>query len=164
MIGTNNAVGAMVADLIVAVINRWYRTYKHDDQLTLIRRRDIVHMPRPQEEVLRDMIRFKGDSNGQWTEQDWRDFQGTYAGGHRSIIRRLATPLGQLEHTLGQFSWKVNEDGDTIVSDVYDWNAGRATLGQGFYTAVRVFMGKYGSRDTDPDAGKRHYKVNLGKV
>lgn len=154
----------MVADLIVAVINRWYRTYKHDDQATLIRRRDIIHMPRPQEEVLRDMIRFKGESNGQWTEQDWRDFQGTYAGGRRSIIRRLATPLGQLEHTLGQFSWKVNEEGDTIVSDVYDWNAGRATLGQGFYTDVRVFMGKYGSRDTDPDAGKRHYKVNLGKV
>lgn len=160
----NNPAVEMVSDLASASINRAGKAILGEDT-TLIRRSDVTSLPQSQINILRDMIKqHGGEPKGGFSSSDWRDYQGTYTGGNRSLVNRMATPSGKLEHTLGQFNWYTNDDGDIIVTDTYDWNTGEGTPNNGMYSKVRTFMGKYGSKDTDPDQWKRHYKINIGKL
>jgi len=38
---------------------------------------------------------------------------------------RMDTPTGRLEHTLGAYGFYVDNNGDTIVEDTYDFNVGQ---------------------------------------
>jgi hypothetical protein len=77
---------------------------------------------------------------------------------------RMSTPSGRLEHTLGAYGFYTDEQGNTIVHDIYDFNVGQRQGGDGRYAATRNFAGEFASRSTDPDEGKIKYSINLGKL
>ena len=77
---------------------------------------------------------------------------------------RMNTPKGRLEHTLGAYGFYVDDNGDIIVHDTYDFNVGQKQGGNGKYAAARNFVGEFGSKSTDPNEGKIKYRINLGKL
>ena len=160
---SNNPIKAAVEDLAISSINNAYRWITGNDDY-IISNRDITEIPEDQKQVLRQLYNYKGGKgNIPWTAADYKKYQGTYTGGNRSLSERAFTPIGAIEHTLGQLNFIQNPDtGDVYMYDIYDWNTGESSQNQGWYTKVRDFMGKYGTKDTDPEGQKRHYKVNLG--
>lgn len=160
---SNNPIGAALEDLAVSSINNVYRQITGNDDYILASR-DITEIPEDQKQVLRQLYNYKGGKgNIPWTSADYKKYQGTYTGGNRSLAERAFTPIGAIEHTLGQLNFIKDPDtGDVYMQDTYDWNTGESSQNQGWYTAARDFMGKYGTKDTDPEEQKKHYKVNLG--
>ena len=153
-----------VSDLVAASINRAGKAVLGEGT-TLIQRPNVTSLPQNQIDILRDMIKqHGGEPKGGFSSSDWRRYQGTYTGKNRSLLERMSTPSGKIEHTLGQFNWYTNDNGDIIITDTYDWNTGEGTPNNGMYSKLRAFMGEHGSKDTDPDQWKRHYKINIGKL
>ena len=160
---SNNPISAAVEDLSVSSINNVYRWITGNDDY-ILSSRDITEIPEDQKQVLRQLYNYKGGKgNIPWTSADYKKYQGTYTGGNRSLAERAFAPIGAIEHTLGQLNFTEDPDtGDVYMQDTYDWNTGQSSQNQGWYTIARDFMGKFGTKDTDPDGQKRHYKVNLG--
>ena len=160
---SNNPIITAGEDLIVGSINNLYRSITGNDDY-IISNRDITDIPESQKQVLRSYYTQKGGKgNIGWTSADYKEIQGTYTGGNRSIKERAFTPEGAIEHSLGQHSYRQDpETGDVYMVDTYDWNVGDGSEGQGFYTKVRNFMGKHGTKSTDPEGQARKYNVNLG--
>lgn len=160
---SNNPIVTAGEDLIVGSINNLYRKITGNDDY-IVSNRDITNIPEAQKQVLRNYYMQKGgEGNVGWTSADYKRTQGTYTGGNRSIKERAFTPEGAIEHSLGQHSYKQDpETGDVYMVDTYDWNVGDGSKGQGFYTSVRNFMGKHGTKSTDPEGQARKYNVNLG--
>lgn len=160
---SNNPISAAIEDLSVSSINNVYRWITGNDDY-ILSSRDINEIPEDQKQVLRQLYNYKGGKgNIPWTSADYKKYQGTYTGGNRSLTERAFSPIGAIEHTLGQLNFTEDPDtGDVYMQDTYDWNTGQSSQNQGWYTVARDFMGKFGTKDTDPDGQKRHYKVNLG--
>lgn len=160
---SNNPINAAVEDLAVSSINNVYRWITGNDDY-IISSRDITELPEDQKQVLRQFYNSKGGKgNIPWTTADYKKYQGTYTGGNRSLSERAFTPAGAVEHTLGQLNFVQDPNtGDVYMTDTYDWNTGESSQNQGWYTKARDFMGKFGTKDSDPEGQKRHYKVNLG--
>ena len=159
----NNPAIAAIEDAIVGLTNMTYRgiTGKND---YIIKNRDITDLPEDQKNVLRSYYLNKGGSGNQsWKSSDYRKLQGTYTGGGRSIIERMSTPEGIIEHTLGQHSYEQDPNtGEVYVKDTYDWNIGESSPNQGSYSTIRDIMGIIGTRSSDPKGQARKYNINLG--
>ncbi len=103
-----------------------------------------------------------------------RNIQGNYTGGNRNLITRAFLPsaLSSLEHSLGQWNYYVDENGDVHAVDTYDWNDGETSANQGSYTTARDFMGEFGTKASETTAQKnkngksaaRKMDINLGKI
>lgn len=123
----------------------------------------ITSIPLNQDLVLQELIKSKGTpKKGSWTASDWKQLQGNYTGGNRSVFQRNFGPLASIEHCLGQFDWYTNNDGEIVVTDTFDWNVGSSSEKQGWYTKARDFMGEYGTSSDAPKDEKTKYKINLG--
>lgn len=159
----NNPAIAAIEDAVVGLTNMAYRgiTGKND---YIVKNRDITNLPEDQKNVLRSYYLNKGGSGNQsWKSSDYRKLQGTYTGGGRSIIERMSTPEGIIEHTLGQYSYEQDPNtGEVYVKDTYDWNIGESSPNQGSYSTIRDIMGIIGTRSSDPKGQARKYNINLG--
>lgn len=168
-----------LGDLTVSTANRIYRNIsgKGTDSY-LFKNPDISDIPDDQKQILIDFYKEKRNKTGTnptaFTSKDWRNFQGNYTGGNRSLIERAFLPsaLSALEHSLGQWNYYQDEDGNVHAVDTYDWNDGETSANQGSYTTARDFMGKYGTKASETAAqrnknGKsaaRKMDINLGKI
>lgn len=100
-------------------------------------------------------IPFTGDS--------YRQMYGAkYADGKEGISNKLSSGRGQVEHTLGAYNIYATKDGD-IIKDTYDFNVGQGqyTGTNTPYTAIRRFVGQYGSKSNEPNEGKIRFNINL---
>ena len=77
-----------------------------------------------------------------------------------------------MKHSLGQWNYYRDENGDVHAVDVYDWNDGETSANQGNYTSARDFMGKYGTKQSERIAqmhrsgqtAARRMDINLGNI
>lgn len=168
-----------LGDLTVGTTNRIYRniTGKGKDSY-LIKNPDITDIPDDQKQILINFYKEKRDRTGTnpraFTARDWKNIQGNYTGGNRNLITRAFLPsaLSSLEHSLGQWNYYVDENGDVHAVDTYDWNDGETSANQGSYTTARDFMGEFGTKASETTAqrnknGKsaaRKMDINLGKI
>lgn len=166
-----------LADLITGTINKGYRnvTGKGPEEY-LVKNPDITDIPENQKQILIDLYRQKRERTGQeptaFTSRDWRNLQGTYTGGNRSLIERSVSPLSYLEHSLGQWNYYKDDEGNVHAVDTYDWNDGETSAGQGNYTSIRDFMGRNGTKASETTAQREKYgrsaarrmDINLGKI
>ena len=168
-----------LGDLTVGTANRIYRnvTGKGKDSY-LIKNPDITDIPDDQKQILINFYKEKRDRTGTnpraFTARDWKNIQGNYTGGNRNLITRAFLPsaLSSLEHSLGQWNYYVDENGDVHAVDTYDWNDGETSANQGSYTTARDFMGEFGTKASETTAqrnknGKsaaRRMDINLGKI
>lgn len=72
-------------------------------------------------------------------------------------ITSMLDPIGNLQTTLGRFSYSRDADGNLIVTDKYDFNQ-QSNLG-GMYGLMRNYAGQ-----KIPSGSGRDVKINLGKV
>lgn len=156
----NSPIGMVVSDVINANVNRLSRLFTGKSAIVPD---TITTLPQDQMDTLKKLIKSTGRKEGTFTGSDWRNYKGSYTGGNRSISDRVSNPEAILEHTLGQFNFKRDDNGDLIVSDTYDFNVGEGSPEQGWYTTVRKIAGITNSRNTDPDEGKFIYNINLGR-
>ena len=135
--------------------------------------RTITSLPNLQTEELKKQVLFaksKGQSNFDSNMykamygHDYASRNGEDGQDRRGFWNRMNTPKGRLEHTLGAYGFYVDDNGDTIVEDTYDYNVGQKQGGEGRYAVTRNFLGEFGSKSTDPNEGKIKYRINLGKL
>lgn len=135
--------------------------------------RTITRLPNLQTEELKKQVLFarsKGRNN--FDANMYKSMYGhAYAsrngegGQDRSgFWNRMNTPKGRLEHTLGAYGFYTDNEGNTIVHDIYDFNNGQKQGGDGRYAVTRNFLGEFGSHSSDPNEGKIRYRINLGKL
>ena len=166
-------------DLSISTVNKGYRKISgKGPEDYLIGNPDISDIPEDQKKLLIDLYYKKKERTGQiptsFRASDWKLLQGTYTGGQRGLLERalFPSPSSALEHSLGQWGYYQDENGDTHAIDVYDWNDGETSANQGSYTTARDFMGKYGTKASETKAQlKKHGKfaarktdINLGKL
>ena len=135
--------------------------------------RTITRLPNLQTEELKKQVLFarsKGQNNFDSNMykamygHDYASRNGEDGQDRSGFWNRMSTPKGRLEHTLGAYGFYVDDNGDTIVDDTYDYNVGQKQGGDGRYAVTRNFLGEFGSKSTDPDEGKIKYRINLGKL
>lgn len=135
--------------------------------------RTITSLPTLQMEELKKQVRFARSKgrNGFDGEMYKLMYGHNYASRHGAdgedrsgIWNRMTTPSGRLEHTLGAYGFYTDEEGNTIIHDIYDFNVGQKQGGDGRYASARNFLGEWASKSTDPDEGKIKYSINLGKL
>lgn len=154
----------LVQDVATNTINQGYRAITGNKQATLIPGQTVVTLPEGQKQLARKLINLRRNGNqtsGSVPSQAYWDYQGTYTGGNRSLIERELT--AGLEHTVGQFNWHVDENGDVILTDTYDYNSKSGGKTKDLYGKFRTWAGQNATNKYAPDEGKIHYKVNLGK-
>lgn len=156
----NSPIGMVVSDAINANVNRLSRLFTGKPAIVPD---TITTLPQDQMDALKKLIKSTGRKEGTFTSNDWKNYKGNYTGGNRSMSDRISSPEAILEHTLGQFNFKRDNNGNLIVSDTYDFNVGEGSPEQGWYTAIRKIAGITNSRNTDPNKGKFIYNINLGK-
>ena len=59
----------------------------------------------------------------------------------KGLFRRMNTPVERLEHTLGSYNFYVDENGNTIVEDTYDFNDHQRQHGDSKYASLRNWAG-----------------------
>ena len=135
--------------------------------------RIITSLPNLQTEELKKQVLFarsKGQNNFNsdmykaMYGHDYASRNGEGGQDRSGFWNRMNTPKGRLEHTLGAYGFYVDDNGDTIVDDTYDFNVGQKQGGDGMYAVTRNFLGEFGSKSTDPYEGKIRYRINLGKL
>ena len=166
-------------DLTVSTINKGYRklTGKGPENF-LVQNPDIYDIPDDQKQILIKFYQDKKEKTGKeptsFKASDWRELQGNYTGGNRSLIERafFPSPQSALEHSLGQWNYYKDAKGNVHAVDTYDWNDGETSANQGSYTRARDFMGKFGTKASETKAQKenggkyvaRTMDINLGKI
>ena len=136
--------------------------------------RTITSLPTLQQQELINQVKFAKEHGTNHFNSDMYRKMYQYNYGSRNGYRgedrsglwaRMNSPRARLEHTLGQYSFYTDENGNTIVTDVYDFNDNQKQGGEGRYVNVRNnIAGTFGSRSSDPNEGKIKYKINLGKL
>lgn len=135
--------------------------------------RTITSLPTLQMEELKKQVQFARSKgrNGFDGEMYKLMYGHNYASRHGAngedrsgVWNRMTTPSGRLEHTLGAYGFYTDEQGNTIVHDIYDFNVGQKQGGDGRYASARNFLGEWASKSTDPNEGKIKYNINLGKL
>lgn len=135
--------------------------------------RTITSLPSMQMEELKKQVQFAKSKGKNWFDSEmyqqmyghnYASRNGTNGEDRSGFWNRIRTPKGRLEHTLGAYGFYTDEQGNTIVHDIYDFNVGQKQGGDGRYTAIRNFAGQFASRSTDPNEGKNKYNINLGKL
>ena len=135
--------------------------------------RTITSLPSMQMEELKKQVQFAKSKGKNWFDSEmyqqmyghnYASKNGTNGEDRSGFWNRIRTPKGRLEHTLGAYGFYTDEQGNTIVHDIYDFNVGQKQGGDGRYAATRNFVGQFASRSTDPNEGKNKYNINLGKL
>lgn len=136
--------------------------------------RTITKLPSLQQQELINQVKFARDQGVNYFNSDMYNKMYQYNYGSRNglegenrsgIWNRINTPRARLEHTLGQYNFYTDENGNVIVTDIYDFNDDQKQGGEGRYVNIRNdIAGTYGSRSSDPIEGKIKYKINLGKL
>lgn len=135
--------------------------------------RTITSLPTLQMEELKKQVQFaKSKGRNGFDSEMYRQMYGYNYGSRNGangqdrsgFWNRMSTPSGRLEHTLGAYGFYTDEQGNTIVHDIYDYNVGQRQGGDGRYAATRNFAGEFASKSTDPNEGKIKYSINLGKL
>lgn len=166
-------------DLTVSTINKGYRklTGKGPESF-LVQNPDIYDIPDDQKQILIKFYQDKKEKTGKeptsFKASDWRELQGTYTGGNRNLLERafMPSPESALEHSLGQWNYYKDAEGNVHAIDTYDWNDGETSANQGSYTEARDFMGRFGTKASETKAQKensgkyvaRTMDINLGKI
>lgn len=86
-----------------------------------------------------------------------RKEKGTIPASLMPSILSMADPIGNLQTTLGRFTYSRDADGNLIVVDKYDFNK-PSNIG-GMYGLLRNYAG-----EKIPTGSGRDVKINLGKV
>lgn len=86
-----------------------------------------------------------------------RKEKGTIPASLMPSILSIADPIGNLQTTLGRFSYSRDADGNLIVVDKYDFNK-PSNLG-GMYGLLRNYAG-----EKIPTGFGRDVRINLGKI
>lgn len=159
--------GIFASDVQNAVLNRVYapivRTLTGNDQAVVRKQSDITSLPDDQMNVLRAHYESLPDSRkkaGSWYGEDYRRVSGNYASGNR-LTERMTIPEDMIANTLGQYNYYTDEHGNVIVTDTYDFSKD-FTGAEGSYSTIRGLASSAASKETDPDAQKRHFKIVLG--
>ena len=108
---------------------------------------------------------FTSDLYNQMYNYNYGSRTGVGGEDRSGLWARMNTPRARLEHTLGQYNFYTDENGNTIVTDIYDFNDNQKQRGDGKYANIRNGIAvTYGSRSSEPNEGKIKYKINLGKI
>lgn len=136
--------------------------------------RTITNLPSLQKQELINQVKFARERGYNSFTSDLYNQMYNYNYGSKTGIggedrsglwARMNTPRARLEHTLGQYNFYTDENGNTIVTDIYDFNDDQKQQGDGKYANIRNGIAvTYGSRSSEPDEGKIKYKINLGKI
>lgn len=136
--------------------------------------RTITSLPTLQQQELINQVKFAKSQGVDYFNSDMYKKMYQYNYGSRNgqegedrtgLWARMNSPRARIEHTLGQYKFYTDENGNTIVTDVYDFNDDQKQGGEGRYVNVRNnIAATYGSRSSEPDKGKIKYKINLGKL
>ena len=91
--------------------------------------------------------------------------KSTYGSIKDSMSYRVLNPIGQIEHTLGDFTIEYTPQGYK-VSDTYDFNNDQGKYlnrknseGNG-YVGIRRKAGRYAHTDSMPNVYKMRYNIN----
>lgn len=134
----------------------------------------ITNLPSLQKQELINQVKFAKERGYNSFTSDLYNQMYNYNYGSRTGVggedrsglwARMNTPRARLEHTLGQYNFYTDENGNTIVTDIYDFNDDQKQRGDGKYANIRNGIAvTYGSRSSEPNEGKIKYKINLGKI
>jgi hypothetical protein len=130
----------------------------------------------PEEQAfLRQLIEFKGGDKGAVTYKDYQALQnklydeGQGALQARPSIFSLVEPFGNIQTTLGQFSYARDKNGNLVVTDTYDFNpihnryqSQEAQTGDYGALSPYGWIRNYAGEKIPPGYG-RNVRVNLGK-
>ena len=160
--------GTFASDVVNTAKNKVWRNtvgkiLGKGDEWTPFKQSDVTSLPDDQMKVLRAQYESLPDNRkngGQWTGNDYRRTTGNYARGDR-LLARTTVPEDMIANTLGQYNYSLDDKGNVIVTDTYDFSEGYNGA-EGKYNTVRKFASNYASGEKDPDAQKKHYKINLG--
>jgi hypothetical protein len=86
-----------------------------------------------------------------------RKEKGTIPASLMPSILSVADPIGNIQTTLGRFTYSRDADGNLIIIDKYDFNK-PSNLG-GMYGLLRNYAG-----EKIPEGSGRDVRINLGKV
>ena len=131
-----------------------------------IKEKVVTELSNSQMEALRNQVKFaKNRGSKGFSSNMYQQMYGhRYSTNNRGFFDRIATPDRQVEHILGRYGFYVDENGDTIVHDIYDYNRGQGSNDTGLYGFLRNEVAKLSSSSDDPNENKIKFRINLGKV
>ena len=125
---------------------------------------------------IRDIVQFKGGKEGSIQYKDYQNFlqkmeeRGDSVNQRTPSVFSIFEPYGNVQTTLGRFSYSQDPEGNLVVNDTYDFNqihpvgaTQESTTGDygamGPYSWIRNYAG-----EKIPPGHGRQIKVNLGPV